>query len=294
MRTEQWGSRAWQQAHFPAEQLDGDGDTWGMRWRGVEKLRHASYIRLVGTALEQPRPLDVLDIGCALCDFTRKAWALNPANRFWVMDTAENAISWVRQRFPAFHSAVATLPEIPFDVQFDVVFCLEVLCYLGLEDRRETIRRIHARMKPCGLLAFSGVLDGGRRYHSEAEALGMIGESFEVERVTYNDWWLYRNVIEPPLEAGRAAVAALQQELVVPQPRAESRQSSPGGNSRRMATMLRAAQPASGLLLSGASKAFKGLLASRVLAEAAQAVSRPFRASRGATEIVVLARKRQW
>lgn len=257
MQTEHWGSRAWQEAHFPAGQLDEEGDTWGMRWRGMEKLRHASYLRLLAPHLQRAQSLDVLDIGCALCDFTRKAAALNPANRIWVMDTAENAISWVRQRFPAFHSAVATLPEIPFDVQFDVVLCLEVLCYLSPEERRETIRRIHARVKPAGLLVFSGVLDGGGRYHTEAEVLGMIGETFAVEQVAYNHWELYKRILEGPLDALRAALTA---------------------------------RP--GRLRSGAAQAVKRVLASQRLAEAAQWLARWHQGNQGASEIVVLARKR--
>lgn len=264
MKDAQWGDRAWQEAHFPAAQLDGEGDTWGIRWRGLEKLRHASYLRLLRAILRQPQPLDVLDIGCALCDFTNKAAALNPANRFWVTDTADNAISWVRRRFPAFHSAVAALPDIPFDVQFDVVLCLEVLCYLDSADRCLALRRIRERLKPSGVLLFSGVVDGGERYHTRAEVLGTIGSIFVLERVVYNHWALYRRCIERPLEKARTALCS----------RAAA---SPRARPRR--------------LLAAAAGGARALVASRLLAEAAQALSRPLRSAADASEIVVLARK---
>ncbi len=77
MTSTEWGTKQWQNDHFPKDQLDSDGDTWGMRWRGMDKMRHSSYLKLIGPDLLVGQSLRVLDIGCALCDFTKKAWNLN-------------------------------------------------------------------------------------------------------------------------------------------------------------------------------------------------------------------------
>ena len=291
MQQDDWGSRIWQETHFPSEQLDTIGDTWGIRWRGVEKLRHASYLRVLSNVLQQPQPLNVLDIGCALCDFTKKASALNLANQFWVMDIAENAISWVTQHCPQFEGKVAALPDIPFEVQFDVILCLEVLCYLEPDGRRETIRRIHSQLKPSGVLMFSGVLDDGQRYHTEDEMTSMIGKEFDIEHVSYNHWWFYKRVLEDPLNECDTILSTLRQQLEMPATEFDIRYPS-RGTLVRVVRALRRTRPVSAYLLSVASRLVKWLLASRLLAELAQMVSRPVRGVQNADEIIILARKK--
>lgn len=291
MQQEQWGSRAWQEAHFPSEQLDTSGDTWGIRWRGMEKLRHASYLRQLSSVLRRPQPLNVLDIGCALCDFTKQASALNHANQFWVMDVAGSAIAWVEQHCPKFESKVATLPDIPFDVPFDVILCLEVLCYLDPDGRRETIRRIRSQLSSSGVLMFSGVLDGGQRYHTEDEMITMIGKEFDIEHVAYNHWWFYKRVLENPLNKCDTILSNVQRQLAMSTTEFDSRYPN-RGTSVRVVRALRRTRPVSEFLLSAASKPFRWLLASRLLAELAQMVSRPVRGVQNADEIIILARKK--
>ena len=36
MSSSEWGSKEWNEAHFPSDQLDKDGEIWGFRWRGME------------------------------------------------------------------------------------------------------------------------------------------------------------------------------------------------------------------------------------------------------------------
>ena len=94
MTSTEWGTEQWLNDHFPLGQLDSDGDAWGMRWRGMNKMRHRSYLKLVEGDLQNAQPIKIFDIGCALCDFTKRAWNLNRENQFWCMDISENAIAW--------------------------------------------------------------------------------------------------------------------------------------------------------------------------------------------------------
>jgi SAM-dependent methyltransferase len=261
MQQEEWGTAAWHEAHFPQDRLDDEGDAWGIRWRGMEKLRHASYLNLLEPVLAGAHPLSVLDIGCALCDFTEKAHALNRANRFRVMDVARNAVAWVERRFPQFEAAVGALPEIPFEQEFDVILCLEVLGYLRGDQRKQAVEKICERLRPGGVLMFSGVLDGGRRYHSREEVIGMLSRGFEIVSVHYNHWGLYKRLVEQPLERVHMAVGA----------RLDGALRAPGGLLKMLSALARA------------------LIASRAVAELAQAASRLRRDD--ADEIVVLARK---
>ena len=146
MNSPEWGTEQWQNDHFPKEQLDSEGDTWGMRWRGMDKMRHRSYLDLIRGDLQNTHSLKVLDIGCALCDFTKKAWNLNQENQFYCMDISENAIAWNKENVPQFSFKAGAIPEIPFDIEFDVIFCLEVLAYLSPEDREKTIENVHGKL----------------------------------------------------------------------------------------------------------------------------------------------------
>lgn len=188
MKQQDWGSAEWQNDHFPTDQLDSNGDTWGIRWRGMEKLRHRSYIKAVSDTLSSSEPQKILDIGCALCDFTEKAWAVNPHNHMYGMDISPSAVGWATKKFPSFNLKQGALPELPFTEEFDGVFLLEVICYLSAEDRKKTISNIHDALKPSGWLMFSGVLDGGNLHHTEEEVNALIGEHFVITDRIYNYW----------------------------------------------------------------------------------------------------------
>jgi SAM-dependent methyltransferase len=283
-QTEQWGTADWQQQHFPEQDLDTVGDTWGIRWRGVEKLRLGSYLRMLQDVLGPPQSLDVLDVGCALCDFTSKAAALNPANRFSVMDIAPNAISWVQRRFPQFEARVGALPNLVFDGPFDVVLCLEVLCYLDRAGRSEAIENIANHLRADGILVFSGVLDGGLRYHSEEEVLGLISRSFKVEHVRYNHWRIYKRILEAPLDRVQHRLESLASRI-------NHAPAVAGASESLMQRALRASSPVSRPSVTIAKKITRGLLGSRSLAEAAHALSTRMHGSRNADEIVVVARR---
>ena len=284
----EWGSWQWNEDHFPADQLDADGDTWGIRWRGMEKMRHDSYLRLIEGRLRGPSPLNVLDIGCALCDFTEKVWNLNRDNRISGMDMSANAINWNSKKFPVFEFKQDAIPEIPFDKKFDVIFCLEVLCYLDPQGRQEAIDRIHASLAPQGTLMFAGILNGGDRHHTEEEMVDMIGRNFNIETVFYNYWTLYRDLIEGPFNKVHAYAAEAERLLSMGEQEWRAWREQNGGMRARMVGILRLLNPLSRWLAARVACAAKAILSSTMLARLMRCISRKARPQQ-ADEIVIVA-----
>jgi len=68
----EWGTKEWNDDHFPADQLDSTGDTWGMRWQGLDKMRHRSYLKLINNGLQGTHALKVLDLAAHCAILPRK------------------------------------------------------------------------------------------------------------------------------------------------------------------------------------------------------------------------------
>lgn len=292
MTAPEWGSREWHEAHFPKDQLDRAGDTWGIRWRGMEKMRHASYLNILRDDLRADRPLKVLDLGCALCDFTVKAWELNRRNDFFGVDISSSAIEWVTDRFPQFTFMCASLPDIPFDDRFDLIFCLEVLCYLAPDDRRRAIRNIRTALVPGGKLLFSGVLDGGDRYHTEGEVRELLQHGFEIERVHYNHWALHRRFVELPARRISEPARRLARLLSLEDDElAEWRAEADGSPRASVVRTLRTFNPAARWAVAGTGGAAHAIVGATPPAVALNLLSAALRGRDHADEIVVLARR---
>lgn len=293
MDQQDWGSAQWQDDHFPTDQLDEDGDTWGIRWRGMEKLRHRSYIKAVSNTLCGNEPQKILDIGCALCDFTEKAWNVNPNNHMFGMDISPSAISWASQNFPSFKLRQGALPELPFAEEFDGVFLLEVICYLSAEDRKKTISNIHDALKPGGWLMFSGVLDGGNLHHTEEEVNALIGEHFVITDRIYNYWTAYRNVFEGPLNSVRSKTGRLLSQLSLSGEEFDLLAINDSNNKTlKLSRILRKVSPLSTILLRAVNAVLTSLLGSKTIAIVFKGWAMLFRGKGRADEIAVLAHKR--
>lgn len=189
-----WGTREWFENMCNAEYADSIGDKWGTRWRGSQKFIYDSRIKILKKLLPKKK-MKILDIGCALGDFTKRVWQLNPENEIFVLDTSKNAINYVSKKYANMRSTVGALPNLPFKGNFfDLVMCLEVLYYLSPDDRIDSLENIKKTLKTDGYLFFSGVLDGGIRYFSEGEIVALISKYFEVERIEYNYAWIYTKI----------------------------------------------------------------------------------------------------
>jgi SAM-dependent methyltransferase len=244
IRSKDWGQQEWQAAHFPDDQLDTVGDSWGFRWRGVEKWRHGRCLELLKPLLRRQEPLDILDIGCALCDFTVKLSRLNSKNRISGFDIVPAAVSWGKRKFPEFDLRQGSLPEIPFDRSFDIILCMEVLCYIDGEDRRRAIQNIREALVPGGQLVFSGVLDGGARHHTLEELLQMIEGHFRVDRIMYNHWAWYKRLMELPLDSADTRLAMIAGRLDMAEQEFQDWFVSRGGMFPRVIRLLRVIRPA--------------------------------------------------
>jgi SAM-dependent methyltransferase len=288
---DKWGQQAWSESHFPIGQLDTLGDTWGFRWRGMEKWRHARTLRVLKPLLRGTRRKEVLEIGCALCDFTERAWRLNPENRFCGMDTVAAAIGWASKRFPQFELRVGSIPAISFERKFDVILCMEVLCYLGPDGRRETIQNIFDSLSPGGVLVFSGVLDDGVRYHTAEEVLGLIGERLGVSQVVYNHWSLYRRRVENPLDSVYSRLSRIREKLELSPDDFGRWRSSAEGSFAAVIGTFRRLGPVAKWPVAGAMAVTDFIRRRSLLATLTHHLSRIARGDDSADEIVIVARK---
>jgi len=179
-----WGAKEWFEYMFDYYE---DCDRWGHRWRGSQKFRYDLYIKILEKNLPKNEKIKILDIGCALGDFTRRVWQLNPKNEIFGIDISKNAITRVSKMYPDMEFAVAALPNLPFkENSFDLILCLEVLYYLSPDDRIRSLENIKKTLKSDGYLLFSGVLNGGVRYFAEDEIIELISKYFEIKYIEYN------------------------------------------------------------------------------------------------------------
>ena len=211
-----WGTKQWFESQFNQAQVGTLGDGWGHQWRGSQKFRYSLCLDILKPVLAQNGSMNVLDIGCALGDFTIQAWQLNPKNQFWGIDISANAIARVSLIYPHIQFAVAALPETPFqEGSFDCIICLEVLYYLNSKDRRQAVEDIYRVMCEGGFLLFSGVLDGGVRYFAKDEIIQLISEYFDIQQIRYNYARLY-SAFERKLTATRSHLDTFKKVVGMP------------------------------------------------------------------------------
>ena len=182
-----WGTKDWCESQFDSLELDTLGNKWGHRWRGSQKFRHRLSLRLIKRIVEKGKNLAILDIGCALGDFTAKVYQLNPRNRVYGVDISQRAVDYVSKKYRWLQAKVGALPNIPFpNDSFDLVIALEVLYYLNNEDREKAVKDIKRVLRNGGYLLLSGVLDDGKRYFSEKEIIQLLSKYLSLEAIQFN------------------------------------------------------------------------------------------------------------
>ncbi len=191
MEALKWGTREWFESMFDTSKEEDLRDFWGVRWRGYHKFRYSLYISAI-KRLPSVGKGRILDIGCALGDFTKHIAELNGQSNLYAIDLIEKAVVCASKHLPKVKLAVGALPYLPFqDNNFDVVTCLEVLYYLSPEDRMKALEEIKIVLKKGGYLFLSVALDDGSRYFSSEDITELIGDFFQIRDVRYNYGRLY-------------------------------------------------------------------------------------------------------
>lgn len=187
-----WGTKEW--FEYMLGDVGKEGDKWGHRWRGSQKFIYYSRIIILKNVLPKKK-IKILDIGCALGDFTKQVWQLNSKNDIFGIDISKNAITRISKKYPDMRFILGSLPNLSFkENYFDLILCLEVLYYLNPKDRIKSLETIKKALKPDGYFFFSGVLDGGIRYFAEDEIIELISKYFDIERIEYNYAKIYTTI----------------------------------------------------------------------------------------------------
>ena len=177
------------------------GDMWGHRWRASQQFRYKVYKDMLGHILPSERKLRILDVGCALGDFTQVVHQLDPKNTLVGVDISESVIERLNARYKSYTNIsfkVGALPNLPFNpVSFDVVLCLDTLFYLNHENREKAVINIKEILKKGGYVLISSVLDDGTHYFKEDEFIRLISAHFKIIKIRYIYNRLY-NILEGP------------------------------------------------------------------------------------------------
>ncbi len=300
MQENEWGTGEWLESKFTHPDVSTLGDGWGHRWRGSQKFRYSLCSNMLRPVLTENGPMNVLDVGCALGDFTAQAWRMNPDNKLWAVDISKNAIARASKEHPDIRFSVAALPELPFrDHLFDCIICLEVLCYLDSQDRQRAIEHMHGIMRRGGQLLLSGVLDGGARYFTRDGILELVSERFEIQRITYNYAKLY-SACERRVMRIRENLNSLSKIFRMSKRRYE--EWSREKQRRRKLRLVRGIRTCAslvpfgrsivGFLLGAAARTTRALLGRRCVVAACHHVTRLILGDKGATHAIILARRR--
>lgn len=144
-----------------------DGDCWGHRWRGLQQLRYKQILFFLADHIPNDRHFHVLDIGCALGDFTEKFINQYPNATVTSIDISDKAITIASKRLPLATFKQTTLPNLSFEnSEFDMIMAHSVLYYLSESDREQVFRNINRVLKHNGIFILSNPIDNGEEYFS--------------------------------------------------------------------------------------------------------------------------------
>ena len=153
-------------ATFWEERLAAHGGLTGVGYVGVGQLlnehmyqvRRGVFQRVVRRHLPSPTPVQVLDAGSGT-GFYLEQWKNMGVTRLHGSDLTRHATEALAQKFPdvSMHQwDISSDATPPFDSDFDVVSCMDVLFHV-VDDAAFTraLRNLRARLRPGGLLFIS-------------------------------------------------------------------------------------------------------------------------------------------
>jgi len=184
---DEWGTRCWFETL--ADQFDKKNlvSYFNHATKGYEIYRRHKVIELLRDNIDLVPGVTILDVGSAMGEMSNAVCSLYPQATVVGIDFISSLIKLAStmHRQPAF--LVAALPHTPFKRQtFDLILALEVLYYLGDEDRIKAWHNLCGLLKPGGKLVFTSFLDNGKRYFSRESAINLVAGILEIERIFFD------------------------------------------------------------------------------------------------------------
>jgi len=177
---------------------------------------HELILHFVGAEFARKGPIDMLDVGCGTGGLMSRLAAFG---RVAGCDISPDAIEFCRRRGLKDVVAADLLTAGFPDASYDVVTAIDVLCHGWMRNEREALAKLHAALRPGGLLitndpAFEclrGTHDAAvftkKRFRRKEFAAALAEAGFIVERMTYRLFPLFLPVLAVRV-AGRARLRA--------------------------------------------------------------------------------------
>lgn len=157
-------------------------DPWGLAVDDYEQFKYATTLR----QLPARRYRRILDVGCSEGTFTHRLATAYPHADITGADISERALARARVAGPAPRFVRLNIVTTPPDGRFDLVFCAELLYYLGrARQLRRACAHLTAAVAPGGLLVLVHPWPEARRFCAYLEAdTGLRRVAEHVERGT--------------------------------------------------------------------------------------------------------------
>ena len=161
-------------------------DPWGCSKSPYEQRKHALMLAILPRKKDGNVPpyRHALDLGCAEGLFTRRLVEEGVAARATGVDFSSRALARARERsegLPLEYLEMDIGEELP-DGTYDLVFCSEVLYYLGYGRLKRLPERLAKRLEPSGHLVLVSAWPAARLFHRpflKHPAFKMVAEHVE-------------------------------------------------------------------------------------------------------------------
>ncbi len=169
-------------------------DPWCLHWRGVEQVRHAHVLSVLGTLdlSGSTNTISTLDVGCSRGDFSGKLH--NLTGEVTAVDVSQTAVDIATSRYNldglVFISQTIPGSSLARGV-YDLATCLEVIYYLQEKDRNKFIFEISELLRPGGTILITSLV-GGAPYFQPQELQTLVERSFEEPFMICYGWSMFQ------------------------------------------------------------------------------------------------------
>lgn len=284
-----WGTRDWFQEQLDHTVSDGPLGYFSHHLNPYQRHRHLQLLRMVGDVAHDSINPMILDLGCGTGSFTQQLAGLFPSGRIVGVDFVPDLLIKARKLITNGNFLVGSASMLPFrDASFDLVIASEVLYYLSDSGRGAAVKAIFQLLRPGGLLVFTSRLDDGNKYFSAASALELFSarELWKIQNKQYGYHRIYR-LLE---KIGRTLIKS--GEIMTMPGYDISRHDNPAAHIIWRISRLPGLHRVLGPLMKAPMALSRKLLLSPRLPAYLEAVTKRVMAARGATNIVLIVRKR--